>query len=422
MTDNLDQKTRQTVAQRIAALLQENYVFPDTGDKMAAHIRNRLEQGGYDAIHDVHEFARAMEQDTASIAFDGHLQIVYDPELAANFARNEAEGDQRKSPPDDRWLAQMPRENYGFKKVEHLTGNIGYIDLRMFAPAEYGGQTAVSAMNLLVHCDALIFDLRQNHGGYPSMVQLITSYLFEAEAQHLNTFHIRPSGKYQQFWTFPHVPGQRMPDIPVYVLTGKGTFSAAEEFTYNLKNMKRATIVGEVTGGGAHPREGLSAGQGFVIFIPIGRPINPITGDNWEGTGVEPDITVPSEKALETAHVHALEQLVEASSDSERARLLKWSLDTVKIVYNPVVVDESVLSGYAGKYDNHTVTLQDGALFITFDKYNITFKLETMSDTLFAIDDKQRIKFAAGSGNQDSALVMVYRDDGREVTVKRTGA
>ena len=143
--------------------------------------------------------------------------------------------------------------NFGFEKVERLKGNVGYIDLRGFTPAEFSAETIVAAMNFVANTDALIFDLRQNGGGDPATVALLSSYLFGPEPVHLNSLYWREGDTTHQWWTLPFVPGKRYAGKDVYVLTSKRTFSAAEEFTYNLKNLKRATIIGETTGGGAHP-------------------------------------------------------------------------------------------------------------------------------------------------------------------------
>ena len=206
--------------------------------------------------------------------------------------------------------------NFGFEKAERLEGNVGYLELRMFMPAELGGETAAAAMNLLANTDALIIDVRKNGGGEPSMVALVSSYLFGPEPVHLNDLYFRPDDSTHQWWTLPHVPGLRYEGKPVYVLTSKRTFSAAEEFTYNLKCLKRATIVGETTGGGAHPGGIEKVHEHFGVFVPSGRAINPITKTNWEGTGVAPDVPVAADRALPTAHLAALRQI---AADLEEA-------------------------------------------------------------------------------------------------------
>jgi C-terminal processing protease CtpA/Prc len=183
----------------------------------------------------------------------------------------------------------------------------------MFADPAPCGETAIAAMNFLAHVDAIIFDLRDNGGGDPAMIALISTYLFD-QPTHLNDIWTRKTGATQQYWTLSVVPGKRLSAAPAFVLTSPRTFSGAEEFSYNLKNLKRATIVGETTGGGAHPVHGERIDDRFMIGVPFARAINPITKSNWEGTGVEPDVKVPAADALATAQKLAAEKLLPGSS------------------------------------------------------------------------------------------------------------
>jgi C-terminal processing protease CtpA/Prc len=217
--------------------------------------------------------------------------------------------------------------NYGFERAERLPGNIGYLDLRAFMDAREGGATAAAAMAFLANTNALIVDIRRNGGGGPEMVALVSSYLFD-ERVHLNSLYWREGDRTDQFWTTDWVPGPRFGGSrPVYVLTSGETFSAAEEFAYNLQTRKRATIVGETTGGGAHPGGPARLTEHFRLFIPRGRAINPVTGDNWEGRGVKPDVPVPATDALRTARVLAmrerLSQVKDAELKGELERLLR---------------------------------------------------------------------------------------------------
>jgi retinol-binding protein 3 len=159
--------------------------------------------------------------------------------------------------------------------------------------------------------DAIIIDLRENGGGDPKMVAYISSHLF-AEPTHLNDLYNRKEDKTTEYWTLRDVPGARLAGKPVFVLTAKRTFSGAEEFSYNLKNLKRATIIGETTGGGAHPVSGHRIDDHFFIGVPFARAINPISKTNWEGTGVEPDVKVPASEALDVAKKMAAEQIKKA--------------------------------------------------------------------------------------------------------------
>ena len=226
----------------------------------------------------------------------------------------------------------MLRINYGFQKVERLPGNIGYVEFRGFFDPEGGAETVASVFNFLSNTDAIIFDLRKNGGGDPRMVALICSYLFGAEPVHLNDLHWREGRgeRVEEFWTLKDVAGKRYTGKDVYVLTSGYTFSGAEEFSYNLKNLKRATLIGETTGGGANPGGGNRLSAHFGAFIPTGRAVSPVTRTNWEGTGVEPDVKVPAEQALRTAQIMALKGAVEKATDEELKGALRREIETLQ--------------------------------------------------------------------------------------------
>jgi C-terminal processing protease CtpA/Prc len=185
-------------------------------------------------------------------------------------------------------------------------------------------------MNFLADTDALIVDLRKNGGGDPAMVALLCSYFFGVESVHLNDIYFRPDDSTQQYWTSPFVPGRKYTDKDVYVLTSGYTFSGAEDFANNLKTLKRATIVGETTGGGANPGGMERLHDHFAIFVPSGRAINPITKSNWDGTGVEPDVKVSAELALQKAHAIALEKLMGSGSDPDLTEERKQTLERLQ--------------------------------------------------------------------------------------------
>jgi C-terminal processing protease CtpA/Prc len=287
--------------------LRQNYVFPAVADQMATALVANLKQGKYTAIVLPAAFARQLTEDLQAISHDKHLRVVYDPNVIA-AERNAVTPEARARLEAER-AEEMKRDNYGFQEMKMLEGNIGFLDLRGFMDPTYARETAVAAMNFLCQADALIIDLRNNGGGHPGMIQLISSYFFPEKPVHLNSFYFRPTNETTETWTLASVPGQRRPDMPVYILTSKRTFSAAEEFSYNLKNLKRATLIGETTGGGAHPTGSIIATDKFYVRVPKGRAINPITKTNWEGMGVTPHIAVSSDQALKIAHAKALDGL-----------------------------------------------------------------------------------------------------------------
>lgn len=311
-----------TAAERAAVIdgalkhLDAAYVFPEAAAKMRDVVRGHAARGEYDQFTSARTLAETLTRHLQEVSKDKHLRVLFSAEPLP--ARPEEPTPEERA----RFVTNARRTNFGFERVERLPGNVGYLDLRGFSGMPEAGETAVAAMNFLANTEALIVDLRQNGGGSPAMIGLITSYLFD-EPVHLNDFYWRESDETRQFWTSPHVQGRRFGrEKPVYVLTSARTFSAAEEFTYNLKTLKRATIVGETTGGGAHPGGVRRIDDHFGIWVPGGRAINPVTKTNWEGTGIEPHVKVDAPLAMKTAHVEALRTLRAAATEDRRREQL----------------------------------------------------------------------------------------------------
>jgi retinol-binding protein 3 len=298
----IDAATRARVIDGAIAKLNESYVFPDIAKKMSDDVRVRQKRGEYDSVTDGDAFAKLLTDNFREVSRDKHLRVDFSPAKMPDRPEGAPSADE---------VAQFRKElehmNCGFDKVEILSGNLGYVKFDMFGDPEICGPTATAAMNFLANTDAVIFDLRENGGGDPKMVAFVCSYLF-SKRTHLNDLWTRKTNHTEEFWTSPDVPGKKLDGKPAFVLTSGRTFSGAEEFTYNLKNLKRATIIGETTGGGAHPVSGHRIDDHFMIGVPFARAINPITKTNWEGTGVEPDVKVPAPDALSTAQKLALEK------------------------------------------------------------------------------------------------------------------
>lgn len=300
----IDAATRTQVIDTLLKRLNDSYVFPEVAKKMEQSIRDRVAKKEYDQITSAKQFAMTLTKDLQAVSNDKHLRVRYShkalPEHGPRREPTAEERDERKR--ELNWM------NHGFAKVERLRGNIGYLEFLNFMDEELGADTVAAAMNFINGTDALIIDLRRNGGGNPAMVALICSYLFGPEPVHLNNLYWREGNRTDEFWTRKEVAGKRYLNKDVYVLTSNRTFSGAEEFTYNLKNLKRATIIGETTGGGAHPGGSFRISEHFGMFVPTGRAISPITKTNWEGTGVTPDIAVPAEQAFTVARLSALKK------------------------------------------------------------------------------------------------------------------
>lgn len=400
----LSGEMRAMIVDSISSAIDSIYVFPEVARKMTEFIKKQLRKKEYDELEDPMAFTDKLTEDLRSICHDRHLGVRYtSPEEMAMMTEPDPEKMREMELRDARY------NNYAFKRLERLQGNIGYLELTGFSGVEGAGRTAIAAMNFLAYCDALIIDLRHNGGGSPAMIQILSSYFFD-EPVHLNSFYIRAEDTVRQFWTQAFVDGPRLSDVPIYILTSDYTFSAAEEFTYNLKNLKRATIVGETTGGGAHPVSTFVFDNLPIrVRVPYGRAINPITGTNWEGTGVEPDIKTPAEKAFDTAYLEALKKVSETSSD-ERSRFeLNWIMTGLNAELNPVDMSPEELEKFTGQYGPRKIWLDGDVLKYRRDEGNI-YTMKPMGGNLFDVVeiDYFRIEFIPDVNGEIYELKGLY--------------
>ena len=409
----LDAKMRAEVIKGIGELMMKLYIFPDKAKEMEALLNNKLQAGEYDKLQEVQAFARALTGDLRSVSKDRHIRCIYGPEIVKRIRARESQSADDREKWRQQALKEERKENFGFQEVKLLGGNIGYLDLRGFSGFSEAAETAIAAMNFLANADAVIIDLRRNGGGSPEMIQLISSY-FLKERTHLNSFENRGQDTLEQFWSFHYVPGQPMFEKDLYILTNKSTFSAAEEFTYNMKNLKRATIVGETTGGGAHPGGMQIINDSFLVWVPTGRAVNPISKTNWEGTGIAPDIAVESSKALEKARTLALEKMMKAAPDKEAKARLQWALNDLKAKMEPAVVDEAVLKNYVGRYTEGEITLENGQIYILAQGMKI--RLIPLSPTYFVPEDDSEIQveFVLDKAGKEYEAIGHFRDGGEE--------
>lgn len=289
-----------------------SYLFPEMAAAAAAAIRARRDAGEY----------RDLDDKTLAERLTAHLfEACGDKHLTVNVLPEELRAHSTWAEIEATMLEWEPLDNYGIAKVERLDGNIGYVDIRYFTYASISGAAIAAAMELVSHTGALILDLRRNTGGEPDGVAYWSSYLFPDEKTHLNDLYFAYTGKTRQYWTLGHLAGRRYLDRPVYVLISEKTFSAGEEFCYNLKALGRATLIGQTTRGGAHAVEVVLLTPGLALTVPFAKAINPVTGTNWEGTGVEPDVKVPPEEALTVAYRKALEYCLSTSTSTSPALL-----------------------------------------------------------------------------------------------------
>jgi hypothetical protein len=413
----LDAAKKQAIVDEIATLLNKDYIFAETAKKMEEALRAKLAAGDFGGQSGAPAFAQAVSEVLSDVSKDGHIGFAFNPVLAEDMRRLEGQSEEEARRVRERRLEEGRRANFGFRKVERLPGNIGYLDFGVFASPDQAGATAVAAMNFLAYCDAIIVDLRQNGGGDPAQIQLISSYFF-GEPVHLNDLYARATDTTDNYWTLPYVPGPKPVDADLYILTSRRTFSGAEEFTYNLKNLKRATVIGETTGGGAHPTGTRIVQHDFILRVPFARAINPVSKTNWEGTGVAPDIAVPAAEAFDKAYAMAVEKLAAKASTPERKAEYEWILSGEKAKKDPPRIEDKVLRTYVGVYGERKVMFENGALY--YQRTGPKYRLVPLTMTLFALDglDNFRIEFVIKAGQV--VEIIGFYDNGNRQPSPRT--
>ncbi|MGA2538680.1 MAG: S41 family peptidase [Terracidiphilus sp.] len=290
-TAKLDATTRQRVLDQIIANLKHYYFDRDVAQKTADAMLAHENSGSYNPVTEAPAFAALLTRQLRDASHDMHLEVIYSQERLP---------DHPGAPSPDSlasYREALEQSNCFFEKVEIMPRSIGYFKLDSFPDASICGRKAAAAMATLNSADAIVFDLRDNGGGYQNMVSLIASYLFD----HPEYIYSPRDAPTEESWTRSPVPGNRLADKPVYILTSRSTWSAAECFSYDLKMLKRATLVGETTRSGAHAGVFHRIDDNFGMGIPEVRAINPYGKSDWEGIGVEPDVEVGGADALQVA-------------------------------------------------------------------------------------------------------------------------
>lgn len=394
----------------VVTVLDSSYVMAEEGARMVAHLRERWNEGAWRDVRDPVAFADTLDRAMHEVYDDGHLGLMVLPPADAG---SEEEGPVRDL---DAYRERMRRTNFGFEKLEILPGNVGYLRLNAFPGTEFAGDIAVAAMQFLANADAVILDLRGNGGGSAGMIQLLAGYLL-SEQEHLIDWYIRATDTTKQSHSAAYVPGRRLPDTPLYILTSGRTFSAAEEFAFDMKNLERATLVGETTGGGGNTVASYMADFGdfrLVMRASWGAARDPRTGEGWEGTGVTPHMAVPAADALDAAHLAILESfMAEAGSagavDSDRKRALEWAWADVQSRLDPVELGPQALAAYAGTYGPRKIWVADGRLHYQREDRPASV-LEPMAADLFRVVglDFFRLRFERDEGGRITGLTGLY--------------
>lgn len=376
--------------------LQKIYPFPEVSEKTIAGLMKQMSDGNYDQHNTPVEFATQVSGDLEEFSNDKHLDLNYDPDLAQALLTTETDSTDytKEEAKTEIW------NNYGFKELRILPGNIGYLNLSVFFATDYAGKTADISMNYFANCNALIIDLRQNGGGWGDMVDYLLGYFVDANGPLiLNiTQSTLDSSVYSEVVP-AYVPGKKLTGKPIYILTSSATASAAEAFTSHLKYLNKSTeIIGEKTAGAENPVEHIAINDKFVLQIPAWKKIYSLNPDDWEGVGIKPDIEVEASEALKTAHLKALKKLLEASVDQTTIDRYQWAIDGLSAGYKNV--DVSIIKKYSGSYGKIKIIYRDNKLYYQREDRRAVL-LIPVSEKYYIVEgtDYFRIKFIRGSGS-----------------------
>ena len=367
-----DPPAAQDVMRRLAELMRTLYVFPDRGEQCAHRILERMVRGDY-PLERPNELAKALESELFSITRDRHLRISH------------VRGEQAEPDVPSSRRSTGKKYNHGFRKVERLVGNVGYLEMTGFHEPQSAAETALAAMTFLQNSEAIILDLSSNGGGSAEMVKLMASWLLPPKTA-LSGIYWRASGQVEQAWTEAWLGGaRRLLEVPVFVITSDYTFSAAEALAYDLQTAGRATIIGTRTGGGAHPGEEFSLGSGFHVWMPLGRAIHPKTASNWEGRGVTPDQPHSSIGVKAAAHALALQQIADGLEPSGHRDQILELQEWADSLGTPTKLPEGVLARLVGKFGSVSIIDVDGSLFYA-PGGRAPSRLGLLSDVTFCVE------------------------------------
>lgn len=420
----LTPEVRRAVVDSLAAYVARFYAVAEDGRRIADGIQRRQREGAYDGLtHPLH-LAETLSADLKKIGQDRHLTVsprIPGPPLYPMGTEVLPKLDPAAPPSGSpQAVAAARRRNFDIGRVEVLPGNVGYLEMRGFPGFKEANEAIVAALRLLEHTDALILDVREHSGGSGYTTNFLVSHFTGSEPLHTIDMTIRAANQLQKTYTMAEVPGPRRPEVPLYVLTSRGTVSGGEAVAFVLKNLGRATIVGETTAGAGRGVRSFDLGQGLAALISVSTVKDPRSGAEWERVGVTPDLAVPPRAALAVAHAHALEKLAAGTSNPGLRRELELTREVVQARERALEVAPATLQRYVGAYGGErTITIENGRLIFRRMPSRLGQELVPLSETLFALGTMMRLAFEPGAG--EGMRLRSIAPNGSSLVFDRTG-
>ncbi|MDI1326547.1 MAG: S41 family peptidase [Brevundimonas sp.] len=395
----LDREAQREVVTHLETALRENYVFPDRIPTITAELDRRVQSEPIEG----EQFAASLAQGLVKASDDLHFSVAFDPAEVVADRQAKADGEETTQVQRDSERAA----NFGFRDVRRLDGGLAYIRFDFFADPQYAQETAAGAMRFAEGAKGLIIDLRYNNGGVLELAQFLMSYLYPAgKEQKFFDYYYNDDGVRveRSQWSLAAVPGQRSADIPVVVLTGSTSFSAAEWMAFSLQKLGRATVIGEQTSGGAHPVTRVPIDDRFMLQVPFGQIRDPVDGQDFEGVGVTPDLVVPASDALLAAQKFLLQRQAGAG-DADAA----WALAPIEFAIAGGAVSATNLDDAAGPYEGRTLVRTATGLIYRW-RERFVLALDPIGKDLFAVQgtDDYRFRLVRDNGAV-TGLERVFR-------------
>lgn len=303
----------ESAVRTLAQQLEDNFVFPDVGQRYAAALREKLGAGAYASFPSKAAFAEQVSADLAAIHKDGHLRVHVVPPEARSGPRGEQGGGPTGS--------ALSRSGW-------IAPGVAYVAFDGFP----GNEATLSATRAFIDSHAgaktLIIDARDHRGGGLDEMDVLFPHLFAretvlvrmdtrvavdrsgggpvADGPTIRRLEGPPTVVRREHFVTPAAE-PKLAGAKVYLLVSGKTASAGEHFALALKRTKRATLIGETTYGAGNFGGMTPLDQDFTYaaFVPVGRTFDPDTGDGWDGIGIAPDIAVPAIEALTEALVRS---------------------------------------------------------------------------------------------------------------------